>query len=45
MNLMCKLFGHKMVLDTPDPDGHSTCTRCGFQKRSNKWPYVPGGEK
>jgi hypothetical protein len=37
MNILCRLFGHKMYFDSTDVSGPSTCKRCGHTHPSVDW--------
>ena len=39
---LCRLFGHRMALDTPNSSGPSHCRRwgCGHTAPGIKWPWA-----
>ncbi len=37
MNILCKIFGHKMYCDTYNVAGPSTCKRCGCEGLAIDW--------
>jgi hypothetical protein len=41
MNILCKIFGHKMYFDTCDIGGPSTCKRCGHKEPAIVWTRIP----
>lgn len=41
MSILCKIFGHKMRLDSSNAAGPSTCKRCGHKEPGITWPKPP----
>ncbi len=43
MNILCKIFGHRMYFDSWDVSGPSHCVRfkCDHKKEAIKWSRPP----
>ena len=40
MNILCKIFGHKMYFDSFDIGGPTTCKRCDHKEPAIKLAYT-----
>ena len=43
MNILCKIFGHRLYFDTVDIFGSSHCVRwgCNYKESAVKLPQIP----